>query len=126
MEDLGPPDERELEVLRRFSTSSTYPRALGITSAVGRMAGSLCTRGTRLNSREAIARGRLLRQPVTVPLKTGPLPLDLHKPGPPGISFRLDVGAVTVPLDPEDIQRMDALLDVSEVTRPDESSDVEN
>jgi hypothetical protein len=70
----------------------------------------------------AIARGRLLRTPVMVPLKSGPLPLDLRKPGPPGISFRLDLGATPARLGKDEIERMAALLDGKEVARPDQPS----
>ena len=67
----------------------------------------------------AIARGRLLRTPVMVPLKSGPLPLDLRKPGPPGISFRLDLGATSAPLGKDEIERIAALLDGEQIAAPD-------
>lgn len=59
----------------------------------------------------SVARGRLLGEPVMVPVMIGPLPSDLRTPGPPGISFRLDFEALPMALADEDVERMSGLLD---------------
>lgn len=114
----------EHEALKRndgskFEKLSWWHRALDPIELIA----DVLTTAEILDWLKAIARSRLLHQPVMIPLKNGPLPIDLRKPGPPGISFRLDIGAVTVLLDTGDIERMDVLLDGQAGTRPGESSD---
>ncbi|WP_426562527.1 hypothetical protein ACPPVT_17645 [Angustibacter sp. McL0619] len=116
----------EYEVMKRDGSKveklSWWHRALDPIELIA----DVLTTAEILDWLKAIARGRLLQTPVAVPLKSAPLPLALRKPGPPGISFRMDVGATTVALGKDEMERMDALLNGQEVTPRDESAHPEN